>query len=57
MLSLIYACGLRRSELLNLKPQDIDSKRHFTHYPQCQRAQRQSGSHIGPADRDAAEVL
>ncbi len=27
MLSLIYACGLRRSELLNLKPQDIDSKR------------------------------
>jgi len=29
MLSLIYACGLRRSELLNLKPQDIDSKRHL----------------------------
>lgn len=27
MLSLIYACGLRRSELLNLKPMDIDSKR------------------------------
>lgn len=27
MLSLIYACGLRRSELLNLKPTDIDSKR------------------------------
>jgi site-specific recombinase XerD len=27
MLSLIYACGLRRSELLNLKPQDIDSTR------------------------------
>ena len=27
MLSLIYACGLRRSELLNLKPNDIDSKR------------------------------
>lgn len=27
MLSLIYACGLRRSELLNLKPEDIDSKR------------------------------
>ncbi|PZX59936.1 site-specific recombinase XerD [Algoriphagus ratkowskyi] len=27
MLSLIYACGLRRSELLNLKPQDIDSSR------------------------------
>ncbi len=29
MLSLIYACGLRRSELLNLKPQNIDSKRHL----------------------------
>ncbi len=27
MLSLIYACGLRRSELLNLTLQDIDSKR------------------------------
>lgn len=27
MLSLIYACGLRRSELLSLKPLDVDSKR------------------------------
>jgi integrase/recombinase XerD len=27
MLSLIYACGLRRSELINLKPGDVDSKR------------------------------
>jgi len=27
MLSLIYACGLRRSELLNLKPKDVDSNR------------------------------
>lgn len=27
MLGLIYACGLRRSELLNLKPADIESKR------------------------------
>jgi integrase/recombinase XerD len=27
MLSLIYSCGLRRSELINLKPVDIDSKR------------------------------
>lgn len=27
MLSLIYACGLRRSELLNLKINDVDSKR------------------------------
>ncbi|MFA5492789.1 MAG: tyrosine-type recombinase/integrase [Bacteroidales bacterium] len=29
MLSLIYACGLRRSELLGLKPGAIDSKRNF----------------------------
>jgi integrase/recombinase XerD len=29
MLSLIYACGLRRSELINLKPTQIDSKRHL----------------------------
>ena len=27
LLSLIYACGLRRSEVLNLLPKDIDSKR------------------------------
>jgi integrase/recombinase XerD len=29
MLSLIYSCGLRRSELLHLKPADIDSKRNL----------------------------
>ncbi|WP_235924349.1 site-specific tyrosine recombinase/integron integrase [Flavobacterium lotistagni] len=29
MLSLIYSCGLRRSELLNLKPADIDSNRNL----------------------------
>jgi integrase/recombinase XerD len=29
MLALIYSCGLRRSELLNLKPADIDSKRNL----------------------------
>ena len=29
MLSTIYACGLRRSELTNLKPTDVDSKRHL----------------------------
>jgi len=28
MLSLIYACGLRRGELLRLKPEHIDSKRN-----------------------------
>lgn len=31
MLSLIYACGLRRSELLNLKPTDILSDRNLLH--------------------------
>jgi integrase/recombinase XerD len=29
MLSLIYSCGLRRGELLNLKITDIDSKRNL----------------------------
>lgn len=29
MLSLIYSCGLRRSELLQLKPANIDSKRNI----------------------------
>lgn len=29
MLSLIYACGLRRSELLNIKPSDIDRQRNM----------------------------
>ncbi|MBK9284234.1 MAG: site-specific integrase [Sphingobacteriaceae bacterium] len=29
MLSLIYSCGLRCGELLNLKPADIDSKRNL----------------------------
>jgi integrase/recombinase XerD len=29
MLSLVYACGLRRSELLNLKPNHVDSNRHL----------------------------
>jgi len=29
MLCLLYSCGLRRSELLNLKPTDIDSKRNL----------------------------
>jgi integrase/recombinase XerD len=26
---LIYACGLRRGELLNLRPENVDSKRHL----------------------------
>ena len=29
MLSVIYSCGLRRSELLNLKPSDVDSDRNL----------------------------
>jgi integrase/recombinase XerD len=31
MLSLIYSCGLRRGELLSLKPEDIDSQRNLVH--------------------------
>lgn len=34
MLSLIYACGLRRGELLKLKPQDILSDRKLLHIKQ-----------------------
>lgn len=34
MLSLIYSCGLRRGELLNLKLTDIDSKRQTLHIHQ-----------------------
>lgn len=29
MLSMLYACGLRRSELLNIRPTDIDSTRNI----------------------------
>jgi integrase/recombinase XerD len=35
MLSLIYSCGLRRSELLNLKISCIDSKRNLIHIKQA----------------------
>lgn len=35
MLSLIYSCGLRRSEMLNLKLGDIDSKRGVIHIRQA----------------------
>ena len=35
MLSMIYSCGLRRSELLNLRATDIDSKRHVVHIRQA----------------------
>jgi integrase/recombinase XerD len=34
MLRLIYACGLRRSELLNLKPRDINGDREILHIRQ-----------------------
>lgn len=33
VLSLISACGLRRSELLSLKPDEVDSKRHKSKVP------------------------
>ncbi len=29
MLTLVYGCGLRRSELLSLQPKDVDSHRHM----------------------------
>jgi integrase/recombinase XerD len=48
MLSLIYACGLRRSELLNLKLADI---------PQYKRQKRQGSANFGQDDRDAEGVL
>jgi integrase/recombinase XerD len=35
MLALIYSCGLRRSELLNLKPQDINSQRGIVNISQA----------------------
>lgn len=35
MLSLIYSCGLRRSELINLKLTDIDSKRNIINIRQA----------------------
>lgn len=35
MLSLIYACGLRRSELIQLKPSDILSNRGLVHIKQA----------------------
>lgn len=35
MLSLIYVCGLRRGELLNLKPTDILSDRNLLHIKQA----------------------
>lgn len=35
MLSIIYSCGLRRSELLNLKLIDIDSKRYIVNIRQA----------------------
>ena len=35
MLSLIYACGLRRAELLNIKPKDVLSDRGLLHIRQA----------------------
>lgn len=35
MLSLIYACGLRRSELLNLRIGDVDAQRQLLHVHQA----------------------
>lgn len=46
MLSLLYACGLRRSELLNLKPMHILSDRHLIHI-KCSKGKKDRVVPIG----------
>jgi len=53
MLSLIYACGLRRGELLNLKPVDIDSKRGILLIKQAKGKK----DHIAPISEKIMELL
>jgi integrase/recombinase XerD len=53
MLSLIYACGLRRSELLNLKPLDIDSKRGILLIKQAKGKK----DRIAPVSKKIIELL
>lgn len=55
MLSLIYACGLRRSELLNLKPADIDSKRGILLIKQAK--ERLYCTYFGKNNRTFATIL
>ena len=53
MLSLIYACGLRRSELLNLKPIHIDSKRKLLIIKQSKGRQ----DRVAPLSEKIIELL
>ncbi|WP_262891236.1 tyrosine-type recombinase/integrase [Cloacibacterium rupense] len=53
MLSLIYSCGLRRSELLNLKPKDIDSNRNIV----IIRQSKGNKDRITPLYRKMLELL
>jgi integrase/recombinase XerD len=53
MLSLIYACGLRRSELLNLKLADVDSKRGLLRINQAKGAK----DRLVPISEKTVEML
>jgi integrase/recombinase XerD len=53
MLALIYSCGLRRSELLNLKPTDIDSKRNII----IIRAAKGKKDRIAPLSEKVLQML
>src|SRR5690606_7651537 len=53
MLSLIYSCGLRRSELLNLKPTDIDSRRKWV----VIRQSKGKKDRVGPLSEKILPIL
>jgi integrase/recombinase XerD len=53
MLTMIYSCGLRRSELLHLKPADIDSKRNIVFI----RQSKGKKDRITPLSSKVLEIL
>lgn len=53
MLTMIYSCGLRRSELLHLKPADIDSKRNIVFIKQSKGKK----DRITPLSSKVLEIL
>lgn len=53
MLSLIYSCGLRSGELLNLRIADIDSKRMVVHIHQAKRKK----DRVVPLSKSVLELL
>jgi len=53
MLTMIYSCGLRRSELLHLKPTDIDSKRNIVFI----RQSKGKKDRITPLSSKVLEIL